>query len=787
MLRISLLGEQSIVDDTTGAVRSRLVAHARARRLPRRPRRLTAVPAAHRGPVLARLHRRAGADQPAPRAAPPAARARWASRASRRDRRGTCAGGTPPPCRVDVRVFDAERRAARAAAADDDRGGRSRTPAPPSPLPRRSPARACYDDWVLEARSELREPVRGAVRPAVPRRGPATRRPGGGARGRPPPDPAAAARGGRLPRPDGAAGRPRRPRRRACAPTTAARRSWSASWASRRTAPRRGHASAAGSADPDGADGRADASRRPVPARPRLVGRAARARRAADAVWQARRGGPPGRRARPRRCRGREDPPRRRARRLARRAGAVRGEHAQCFGDRRDGWRWRRSPTGCAHPAMQVGGGRAGPGLARRGRPAGAPARRRGGTGDAASRAHGRRLAAAPLLRGPRAGAARRRPADAAGARRPAVVRPGDADVPRLLPRARAPTRAAAGGGHAARRRAPTTSPDRPAGSPGCGRPACSPSSPLGPLEVAETARLAEASAAARCRRTTASCCRRPRAASRCYVVEAVRAVGRGDPAARPATSTPCCAAGSSRPAPTAREVAALAAAVGRDVTLDLLAEASDLDADGVVAAVDELWRLRILRERGDGYDFSHDLLRDAAYATDHPAAALAAAPAHRPGPRAAARRRHRTRSRPSSPSSTPAADAPSGPSPTTGGRPTSRRGVFAHAEAIRLHTAALDDRAAPVPGAGPATAASWPSSRRWRRRSTPGTATRRPSCRRVLERSVALAESLGRKDSIADRRWSGCGRRGSSRDGSPTAHEAATRALALVEPELRG
>jgi hypothetical protein len=34
-----------------------------------------------------------------------------------------------------------------------------------------------------------------------------------------------------------------------------------------------------------------------------------------------------------------------------------------------------------------------------------------------------------------------------------------------------------------------------------------------------------------------------------------------------------------------------------------------------VVRAVDELWRSRILREVGGGYDFSHDLLRDAAYA----------------------------------------------------------------------------------------------------------------------------------------------------------------------------
>jgi DNA-binding SARP family transcriptional activator len=69
-----------------------------------------------------------------------------------------------------------------------------------------------------------------------------------------------------------------------------------------------------------------------------------------------------------------------------------------------------------------------------------------------------------------------------------------------------------------------------------------------------------------------------------------------------------------------AQEVAGLAAAVGTNFSLDLLTEASDLAADGVVAAVDELWRNRILREFGAGYDFSHDLLREAAYAEVTPA-----------------------------------------------------------------------------------------------------------------------------------------------------------------------
>lgn len=70
---------------------------------------------------------------------------------------------------------------------------------------------------------------------------------------------------------------------------------------------------------------------------------------------------------------------------------------------------------------------------------------------------------------------------------------------------------------------------------------------------------------------------------------------------------------------PTARDVAGLAAALGRDFTLPLLTEASDLDADSVVRGLDELWRRRIVREFKDGYDFSHDLLRDTAYAAVSP------------------------------------------------------------------------------------------------------------------------------------------------------------------------
>jgi DNA-binding SARP family transcriptional activator len=63
-----------------------------------------------------------------------------------------------------------------------------------------------------------------------------------------------------------------------------------------------------------------------------------------------------------------------------------------------------------------------------------------------------------------------------------------------------------------------------------------------------------------------------------------------------------------------AEELVGLAAAAGRDVTLDLLAAAGVGD-EVLLGAIDELWHRRLLREHGaHGYDFAHDLLREAAY-----------------------------------------------------------------------------------------------------------------------------------------------------------------------------
>ncbi|MDR0359205.1 MAG: AAA family ATPase [bacterium] len=56
-----------------------------------------------------------------------------------------------------------------------------------------------------------------------------------------------------------------------------------------------------------------------------------------------------------------------------------------------------------------------------------------------------------------------------------------------------------------------------------------------------------------------------------------------------------------------------LAAVLGPDFSLELLAESSDLDEAAMVAAIDDLWRRRLVRAAGPGsYDVSHDLIREA-------------------------------------------------------------------------------------------------------------------------------------------------------------------------------
>jgi DNA-binding SARP family transcriptional activator len=151
----------------------------------------------------------------------------------------------------------------------------------------------------------------------------------------------------------------------------------------------------------------------------------------------------------------------------------------------------------------------------------------------------------------------------------------------------------------------------------------------LPPLDAADAARLAQAISGRPLAAEELATLHATTGGFPLYVIEAARGdVGGGDPGGPPPAGVPAPPGDLSavlrkrlaQATQAAQEVAGLAAAVGTNFSLDLLTEASDLAADGVVAAVDELWRNRILREFGTGYDFSHDLLREAAYAEVTPA-----------------------------------------------------------------------------------------------------------------------------------------------------------------------
>ncbi|MEO7839631.1 MAG: BTAD domain-containing putative transcriptional regulator [Anaerolineales bacterium] len=64
-----------------------------------------------------------------------------------------------------------------------------------------------------------------------------------------------------------------------------------------------------------------------------------------------------------------------------------------------------------------------------------------------------------------------------------------------------------------------------------------------------------------------------------------------------------------------ARTVVESAGIIGREFDFDLLRKASELDESATIHALDELWHLRMVRERGGLYDFSHDKLREATLA----------------------------------------------------------------------------------------------------------------------------------------------------------------------------
>jgi DNA-binding SARP family transcriptional activator len=303
----------------------------------------------------------------------------------------------------------------------------------------------------------------------------------------------------------------------------------------------------------------------------------------------------------------------------------------------------------------------------------------------------------------------------------------------------------------------------------------------LGPLEAADTARLARAASAQSLADADADLLHATTGGFPLFVIEAVRTSA--DLRSTPSLSGDLSAVLGKRleqaTAP-AREVAGLAAAVGTNFTLDLLTEASDLEADDVVAAVDELWRLRIAREFRDGYDFSHDLLREAAYAEVSPPK------------RWLLHRRIAQGLELLHADDLDAVAAQLADQYARGGRPGRavdyyRRAAdiaaarFAHAEAIRLHKKAL------------AIIEGMPAGRDRDSReltvlelmSAPLNAMHgysSPELQRALERSIALAETLVRKDSIINGLVALFGTRFVQGHTSES-YQLGLRALALAEP----
>ena len=314
----------------------------------------------------------------------------------------------------------------------------------------------------------------------------------------------------------------------------------------------------------------------------------------------------------------------------------------------------------------------------------------------------------------------------------------------------------------------------------------------LPPLDAADTARLAQAISGRPLAAEDSATLHATTGGFPLYVIEAARGnagdSGPGGPAGDAGPAGPLPPGDLSavlrkrlaQATPAAQETAGLAAAVGTNFSLDLLTEASDLAADGVVAAVDELWRNRILREFGAGYDFSHDLLREAAYAEVTPArrwllhrrvaqglellhagdvdavAAQLAAQYARAGGQAKAAAYYRRAGQVAA-------------------------GRFAYAEAIRLYREGLSVIKAMPEGRdrdslelSVLTALAAPLNAR------EGYASR--ALERDLQRSVALAESLGRANLVQtglialSTTWFVQGR-------TADCHQVAARALALAAP----
>lgn len=147
---------------------------------------------------------------------------------------------------------------------------------------------------------------------------------------------------------------------------------------------------------------------------------------------------------------------------------------------------------------------------------------------------------------------------------------------------------------------------------------------PLEPLDVADTAALGAAVAGATLDPAAARALHRETEGHPLYIVEMMRSKASARPAstgsgARQSLPQRVLATIEARLAQLSsacRMVVGVAAVIGREFRMDLLAEGSGIGEDEAASALDELLERRLVREQSDGsYDFSHANIREVAYA----------------------------------------------------------------------------------------------------------------------------------------------------------------------------
>lgn len=138
----------------------------------------------------------------------------------------------------------------------------------------------------------------------------------------------------------------------------------------------------------------------------------------------------------------------------------------------------------------------------------------------------------------------------------------------------------------------------------------------LSPLSTSETASLAQHIACHQLDAPTITTLHQEAEGNPLFMIELLRSSLLSQPASKlPPMIQTVLAARLAQLSPRARELANLAAVIGRAFSFTVLAQVSEEDEGTLVQGLDELWQRRMIREQGgDAYDFTHEKLREAAY-----------------------------------------------------------------------------------------------------------------------------------------------------------------------------